>query len=296
MNGAGWGSLILRAAAWAGVYVLLAAGRSWWERWWMARWQGRPARPPFLPSRISLSGGWQLLAGLFGLLASAAVPLAPPIPVAGTTVSFHLLNSPTGALFPLAATWAGSILLAAAAPPDRWGRRQIGQTAARLLAGALPILLAGLSLVITGGLLHPTREGTLHLSTLIDVQGGWAGWRWLGVLQPLAAALWMIGALPVHPGTQARTGFGWQLVLLAHTLLTGAICWGGWQGPGVERLPWLGLAYTLIKVAVVTLFWSWIEVRLADKNHAAWIQMSWPIYISLGVANLVLTTMVTVIP
>jgi NADH:ubiquinone oxidoreductase subunit H len=300
MNGSGWIGLLARAATWLLAFLILMVGRQRLEWWLIARFQRRLRRGmsplvwPLATTHDGSSGNAtiQILAMVTALLAGAAIPLAAETQVRNWSLSFHLFgNTDAGLLFVVAMECISVCLLAfAARETDRpFDRAPVRDFAGRLLLAFVPITAIALSLVMTAGLLDAQREGSLSLTTLIEVQGGWRGLRWLGIFQPLALLLWLICAAPVRPAAQAGATLAHQAESLNRTLLTGVLFLGGWQGPFAEQFVWLGLVYTAIKASIVTVLWVWVRSSMPMAHLTAHARAVWKVYAPLAAINLLLT-------
>lgn len=295
-----WIASLVRAFAWLCLFLALAAARSGFEGWLIARFQRRHSGGIELP-RLSLAKLRDLssaqvavrtLAVCSALLAGGAIPLLPQVQVPRGQISFHLYGDAGPALlYALALGWLGTSLLALSqgrqpGRAERWG------SCGSLLLNALPTLLVACIAIMTSSALSAQQEGSLRLDTLIDLQGAWAGWRWLGFLQPLALLLWLACAIPLRPDAQVRTTLSWQLSTLSQALLASALFLGGWQGPFVERFAWLGLLYTALKTGFVTFIWVWMWASLPRPNLWIRARATWQVRVPLAVLNLVITALI----
>jgi NADH:ubiquinone oxidoreductase subunit H len=235
----------------------------------------------------------QVMALLAGLLASAAIPLLPQFQIQGRPGLLPPLSmSSVGLLYVLAMDWCSVGLLAQASPGCPVQRNAaVRSTIGTQILAAVPVILIVLSLVITTGMLHSWQAGTLNLSTMLALQGGWTGLRWLIVRQPLACILWMVCAAPLSPDPRLRVTLAWQVQVLNRVLLTTVLFMGGWQGPLVDRCPGLGLLYTAAKGALITFVWVWISSSRPFPSLTSSSQSTWRLCASLAGLNLLVTAL-----
>ena len=106
---------------------------------------------------------------------------------------------------------------------------------------------------------------------------------------PSAAALWISSAVALVPGARQRSSLAWQITALNHALLTTAVLLGGWQGPFVRQVAWLGLPYTALKVAGLTCLQVWLQASLPRGSVAHSARAVWTRYVPLAMLNLLLT-------
>jgi NADH:ubiquinone oxidoreductase subunit H len=288
MSAWAWSHSLAQPVAWLSAYLILIAGRGWLERWAIARFQQRASGGALLGVHASARDrALYALAAAAGLLGGAAIPLAPEIRFGKHQITFHLFGDADSALLlSLAAIWIGAGLLSIAGS----GRRST-HAAARRLAGttllyALPVILLVSGLSIAGSMVRSGGEGSLSLDRLIGFQGGWNGLRWTGFLQPLAGLLWLACLVPLSPAAQQRTTLAWQVTALNRALLSGAVLFGGWQGPFVGQIAWIGLLYTALKMAAFTLVQVWIEASLPGASLHRRAQTVWTVIVPLAVLNL----------
>ena len=290
---------VVQFMVWVLLFLALAMGRRWLERWLVARFQGRD------PGEALGFAAWsvglarpsmvQAMALLAGLLAGCAIPLLPQFQFAGRVITLSPLSASAGGLlYVLAMDWLSAGLLAYSTPrqlglPSRTAIP--GSVGAQLLA-AVPSTLVVLSLVITSGALRSGQDGTLSLSVLVALQGNWSGLRWLAVLQPVACLLWVVSSMPSPSDPKLRVTLAWQVRALSRALLTTVLFAGGWQGPLVERYAGLGLLYTTVKVALFTFIWTWISasrpfLSAMSSSQSTWRRSTW-----LAGLNLLITAVV----
>ena len=64
---------------------------------------------------------------------------------------------------------------------------------------------------------------------------------------------------------------------------------GGWQGPFVEQIPWLGILYFWLKVAASLLFMIWTRSTLPRLRYDRLMALGWKVMLPLALANVVVT-------
>jgi NADH:ubiquinone oxidoreductase subunit H len=297
MSTSTWGQRAVHLAIWLVFYLLLLIIHWWFERWLLARFQNRRASVPLVsPFDWSYKGVLYTLVALGGILTGALIPLTPPIQIGQQQLAFSLFGqSRADMLYVIAVLWASLLLLTTAErrhPTDQAEARRIAGTS---LLCALPVVLIVLSLIATGGAISSHGEASLHLGTLIELQDKWGGLQWLGLLQPLAFVLWLACTSALRLGAQARATMAGQVTRLNLALLTCALFLGGWQGPFVESLGWLGLLYTLLKLLCLTFIQVWVATSIPRAAMSRWMQTVWTVYTPVSALNLMITAAVVVI-
>jgi NADH-quinone oxidoreductase subunit H len=228
------------------------------------------------------------------LVAMVAIPLAPGVVGADLDAGllFVLAASAVGVLGTLMAGWASA---------NKYSLLGALRTAAQLLSYELPVVLAASSAAMAAG--------TLSLSGIADA---WEPW-WLAWQAPAAVTFFVAGVaelartpfdMPVAdseivfgPYTE-YSGLRFAFFLLSEyagivvlAALTTVLFLGGWQGPGPE---WLGVVWTLVKVALVSFLVIWVRVAWPRVREDQLQALAWKVLVPLTLAQLALTGVVVV--
>lgn len=157
--------------------------------------------------------------------------------------------------------------------------------------------------------------GSLSLVKIVEAQGGWLGlgwFVWFIPVGPLAFIVYFISAtaevnrVPFDlPEAESElvagyhteySGMKFGLFYLAEFLntfiisLIGATLFlGGWQGPGVDQFPILGLAYFSIKVILLVILQPWMRGTLPRIRVDQLMNFAWKILVPLSLALILLT-------
>jgi NADH-quinone oxidoreductase subunit H len=70
---------------------------------------------------------------------------------------------------------------------------------------------------------------------------------------------------------------------------------GGYLGPFVDRLPWLGPIYLVMKVVVVLFFMVWLRATLPRIRYDRLMALGWKVLLPVGIANVVVTAVLIVL-
>jgi NADH-quinone oxidoreductase subunit H len=70
---------------------------------------------------------------------------------------------------------------------------------------------------------------------------------------------------------------------------------GGWNGPGVERYPWLSIIYFLIKVGITIFIYMWIRFSLPRFRYDQLMAFGWKVLLPLALLNIVVTATLMVL-
>jgi NADH-quinone oxidoreductase subunit H len=228
------------------------------------------------------------------LVAMAVIPLSPDVVAA---------DLPASAVFVLAVTAVGILgtLMAGWASANKYSLLGAMRAAAQLLSYELPLVLAVASVCLAAG--------SLSLSGIV---AAWSPW-WL-VLQLPGAIVFLVSAVAelqrppfdmpvadseiVFGAYTEYTGLRFAFFLLSEyagivvlAALTTVLFLGGWQGPGPE---WLGVVWTLLKVALVSFVVIWVRVAWPRVREDQLQALAWKVLVPLTLAQLALTGVVVV--
>jgi NADH-quinone oxidoreductase subunit H len=158
------------------------------------------------------------------------------------------------------------------------------------------------------------QSGTLDLYSIVEQQGGHlgiSGWNLIWV-QPLGFIIYLIAAIAEtnrvpfdlpEAETELVAGFHTEysamkfaLFFLAEyvnmftvSMLATTLFLGGWNGPFVHQLPWLGVFYFLGKVVFFLFFYIWLRGTLPRFRFDQLMTFGWKYLVPAAIINIVLT-------
>ena len=285
-----------RLFLWLCLYTLLLLGYAGLEQGVIARFQQRRSAQGWAAFRPAIVGVGSVAALIFALLAALIIPLCPDLLFFGQIVKGHVLGElELGVLVSLAANGAGEVLLILASRPQgaQCWRSTPWERVGRLLLHALPAMLVLCSLLLTVSVLSGGQVSGLRPTDLIAMQQAYNGLRWLVLLQPVAWGLWMVcAAAGTGPARQTLAG---RVLGLNRALLASMLFFGGWQGPFVARLSWLGVLYTALKVAALAFVWTWLHASLPAPPFSVGQRRMWRVLVPVSLINLVVTALIVIV-
>ncbi|MBC7909026.1 MAG: NADH-quinone oxidoreductase subunit NuoH [Pyrinomonadaceae bacterium] len=168
-------------------------------------------------------------------------------------------------------------------------------------------LSLGLSLV--GVIL---MSGTLDLASIVEQQTGWYGMKWNIIFQPLGFIIYLISAIAEtnrvpfdlpEAETELVAGFHTEYSALKFALffmaeyvnmftvsmLATTLFLGGWNGPFVSSLPWLGPFYFLGKVIFFLFLYIWIRGTLPRFRFDQLMDFGWKFLLPVAILNIILS-------
>lgn len=251
-------------------------------------------RPIFLAAPAVVAGT--------ALFAFAVVPFGPDLTVFGRTVPQVIVKTDVGLLYVLGLSSLAvyGIALAGIASDNTYSLLGGIRGAAQMISYELAL---GLSLVPVVMLAR-----SLDLSAIVAAQAG----RPFVVVQPVAFAIFLIAALAEtkripfdlpEAENELQAGFhteysgmrfalffvGEYVNLLLLGSLTAVFFLGGWHGPLLPPIVWLGL-----KVLAVPLFCIWTRASLPRLRYDQLMSLCWKALVPLGLVNILVTGAVLV--
>lgn len=82
--------------------------------------------------------------------------------------------------------------------------------------------------------------------------------------------------------------------MIAIAIIGVSLFWGGYLGPFVDQLPWLGPIYLLLKVAVWLFVMVWIRATLPRIRYDRLMAFGWKFMLPLALLNVLITGIVLV--
>jgi NADH-quinone oxidoreductase subunit H len=158
-------------------------------------------------------------------------------------------------------------------------------------------------------------SGTLDLYGIVEQQRGWAGLHWNIIYQPLGFFVYLISAIAEtnrvpfdlpEAETELVAGFHTEYSALKFALffmaeyvnmftvsvLATTLFLGGWNGPGVERFPLLGVVYFLLKITFFLFLYIWLRGTLPRFRFDQLMSFGWKFLLPLAIVNVILTSTV----
>ena len=236
-------------------------------------------------------------------------PFGPEVhlPVLGT---FHLVIArfDVALLYVLGVTSVGvyGIALAGWSSNNKYSLMGGLRSSAQMISYELALGLALIGVIL--------QSGTLDLYSIVEQQAGHlgiTGWNLIWV-QPLGFIIYLIAAIAEtnrvpfdlpEAETELVAGFHTEysamkfaLFFLAEyvnmftvSMLATTLFLGGWNGPFVSTLPWLGVLYFLGKVCFFLFLYIWLRGTLPRFRFDQLMSFGWKFLVPAAIINIVLT-------
>src|ERR1044072_6723163 len=228
------------------------------------------------------------------------------IPFTNITIPLVITHFDVGLLYVLGITSIGvyGIMLAGWSSNNKYSLMGGLRSSAQMISYELAL---GLSLI---GVIM--LAGTLDLAQIVDLQSGWHGFRWFIFFHPLGFVIYLIAAIAEtnrvpfdlpEAETELVAGFHTEysamkfaLFFLAEyinmftvSMLATTLFLGGWNGPFIHQLPWLGVFYFLGKVTLFLFFYIWLRGTLPRFRFDQLMSFGWKDLVPAAIINIVLT-------
>ncbi len=238
------------------------------------------------------------------LVIAAVVPWGPPIEIFGRRVTLQVADLNVGVLYVMAIASISvyGIVLAGWASNNKYAMLGGLRSSAQMISYELALGLAFVTAILLAD--------SMQLSEIVAAQRN----VWFVVLQPVGAAIFMIATLAevnrapfdMPEAEQELTagyhteysGMKFALFFMAEydkmivvSALTASLFFGGYWGPGVERFPWLGPIYMMLKI-VLLLFWMiWVRATLPRIRYDRLMSFGWKVLFPLALAIAFITAL-----
>src|SRR5436190_4566757 len=249
-----------------------------------------------------------VIATMAALMTMIVYPFGPEIRIPFTSITIPLVvaHFDVGLLYVLGITSVGvyGIALAGWSSNNKYSLMGGLRSSAQMISYELAL---GLSLI---GVIM--LAGTLDLGRIVELQSGWHGFRWFIFFQPLGFIVYLIAAIAEtnrvpfdlpEAETELVAGFHTEysamkfaLFFIAEyinmftvSMLATALFLGGWNGPFVKQLPWLGVFYFLGKVILFLFFYIWLRGTLPRFRFDQLMNFGWKFLLPLALFNIFLT-------
>ena len=158
-------------------------------------------------------------------------------------------------------------------------------------------------------------SGTLDIYQIVEQQSGWFGMQWNILYQPLGFILYLIAAIAEtnrvpfdlpEAETELVAGFHTEyssikfllffnaeyINMITVSMLASTLFLGGWNGPFVDQIPILGVAYFVIKILFFLFLYIWIRGTLPRFRFDQLMDFGWKVLIPLAILNILITATV----
>ena len=238
----------------------------------------------------------------------AVIPIGPDVELFGRTVRLGITDLNVGLLYILAIASVAvyGIVLAGWSSANNYALLGGLRASAQMISYEIAL---GLSII--GPIM---LAGTLSLQGIVQAQ---QSSTWYVLWQPLGAMIFLIAGLAElnrapfdmpeaeqeltagyfteYSGMKFSLFFmGEYIKMVAVSAIATTLFFGGYLGPFVDKLPWLGILYFAIKTAGFLFLMIWIRLTLPRLRYDQLMAFGWKVLLPLALFNVVITAVVIV--
>lgn len=244
------------------------------------------------------------------LIITAVVPWGPTVSIFGRDVSLSVsADVNVGVLYIMAVASISvyGIVLAGWASNNKYAMMGGLRSTAQMISYELALGLSLLSPVLVAG--------SLSLHDIVQYQ---IDHTWLVVLQPVAALLFFISSVAEvnrapfdMPEAEQELTAGYHveysgmkfalffmaeyIKMIAVSAIAASLFFGGYHGPFVDQIPWLGPIYMLAKVFLLLFGLIWLRATLPRIRYDHLMAFGWKVLFPTALAWLLLTGIAVVL-
>jgi NADH-quinone oxidoreductase subunit H len=157
--------------------------------------------------------------------------------------------------------------------------------------------------------------GSLSLSDIVETQSRIG---WFAILQPIGMIIFLIAALAEvnrspfdMPEAEQELTAGYHveysgmkfalffmaeyIKMIAISAIAATLFFGGYHGPFVDQLPWLGPIYLFLKIFILLFGQIWVRATLPRFRYDRLMAFGWKILLPLAIANVFLTAVLIIL-
>ncbi|MCH2539512.1 MAG: NADH-quinone oxidoreductase subunit NuoH [Anaerolineales bacterium] len=239
----------------------------------------------------------------------AVVPIGPDVELFGRSIRLGISDLNVGMLYILsvASVAVYGIVLAGWSSANKYSLLGGLRASAQMISYEIALGLSIIGPIILAG--------TMSLQGIITAQqqSTWyVLWQPVGALVFFLAGLAEVNRAPFDmPEAEQEltagyfteySGMKFSLFFMGEYIKMVAVCaiattlfLGGYLGPYVEQLPWLGILYFTIKTTALLFLMIWIRLTLPRLRYDQLMAFGWKVLLPLALANVVVTATATVL-
>ncbi len=242
------------------------------------------------------------------LIILAVLPIGPDVSLFGRTISLGLADGiNVGVLYLMAVSSISvyGIVLAGWSSNNKYALMGGLRSSAQMISYELALGLAFVGPILLAGSMS-LRD------IVVDQKSLWyVVWQPIGFLVFVLASIAEVNRAPfdmpeaeqeLTAGYHAEySGMKFALIFMAEydkmiavSAIAAALFLGGYWGPGVDQIPWLGPVYLFVKVLALLLVMVWLRATLPRFRYDRLMAFGWKILLPLALLNVAVTAVVVV--
>ena len=248
------------------------------------------------------------------LIITAVVPWGREITLFGYQLHLYLANVNIAVLYlsAIASISVYGIVLAGWSSNNKYAMMGGLRSTAQMISYELALGLSFVSVTLLAG--------SMSLVDIVETQGanGFLGWIIWNLQQPLGFIIFMIAVFAETyrspfdlPEAEHELTAGYHteysgmkfamfymaeyIKIIAVSMIGATLFLGGYLGPFVSQLPWLGPIYLFIKTLFVIFLFIWVRATFPRFRYDRLMAFGWKVLLPLGFVNMLLAGAIIVL-
>jgi len=240
---------------------------------------------------------------------TAVVPWGPSLDIFGYHLNLYIADINVGVLYimSIASIAVYGIVLAGWSSNNKYAMMGGLRSSAQMISYEIALGLSFVSAILLAG--------SMRMLDIVTAQGGY--WfhilpKWFVVLQPVGTGIFLIATLAevnrapfdMPEAEQELTagyhteysGMKFALLFMAEytkmiaiSAIGATIFFGGYNGPFVDRFPWLGPIYIFVKIIILLFGMIWVRATFPRIRYDRLMAFGWKVLLPLSLALVFIT-------
>ncbi len=243
------------------------------------------------------------------LIVLAVLPFGPAVSIGGRQIHLGLADDlNVGALYILAVASIAvyGITLAGWSSNNKYALMGGLRSSAQMVSYELALGLSFLGPILLAN--------SMSMRDIVEAQAGW----WFVLVQPIGFVIFLIATVAEvnrapfdMPEAEQELTAGYHVEysgmkfallfmaeydkMIAVSAIGAALFLGGYWGPFVQQVPWLGPIYLLLKVLAILFLMIWVRATLPRFRYDRLMAFGWKVMLPLALVNVVATAVLVVL-
>ena len=243
------------------------------------------------------------------LIVLAVLPFGPAVSIGGREIHLGLADDlNVGALYILAVASIAvyGITLAGWSSNNKYALMGGLRSSAQMVSYELALGLSFLGPILLAN--------SMSMRDIVEAQAGW----WFVLVQPIGFVIFLIATVAEvnrapfdMPEAEQELTAGYHVEysgmkfallfmaeydkMIAVSAIGAALFLGGYWGPFVQQVPWLGPIYLLLKVLAILFLMIWVRATLPRFRYDRLMAFGWKVMLPLALVNVVATAVLVVL-
>jgi NADH-quinone oxidoreductase subunit H len=248
------------------------------------------------------------------LIITAVVPWGRMITLFGRQIYLYLANVNIAILYlgAVASISVYGIVLAGWSSNNKYAMMGGLRSTAQMISYELALGLSFVSVTLLAG--------SMSLVDIVETQGahGILGWIVWNLSQPLGFIIFLIAGMAETnrspfdmPEAEQELTAGYHteysgmkfalffmaeyIKIIAVSMIASTLFLGGYLGPFIDQLPWLGPIYLFIKTVIMIFVFIWVRATFPRFRYDRLMAFGWKVLLPLGFLNMFIAGIITVL-